>query len=272
MAEPAKILLFCAHPDDAEIHAGGLIAAHRERGSSVRAISVTDGSAGHHEKSGPTLADIRRHEAAQSGDVLGIDYHVWPFPDGRLQPSLEVRERIIREIRTFAPELVLTHRPNDYHPDHRAVGQAVQDASYMVTVPPICSEAPALRVDPVVALLPDLFTRPCPLRPDVILDVTARLETTVRMLACHRSQVFEWLPYNQRIEDQIPADEDGKIRWLTEWVRGFVGPRTLRFASEIAARLPGADLAGTLVEVFEISEYAGKLSPERRERLFPGGR
>src|SRR4030042_663078 len=73
------------------------------------------------------------------------------YPDGELMPPLEVRRRVIREIRTFKPDLVLTHRTSDYHPDHRAVGQLVQDASYLVTVPNVLPEVPALVADPVVA-------------------------------------------------------------------------------------------------------------------------
>ena len=121
-----------------------------------------------------------------------------------MEPTLEVRDRIIREIARTAPDLVLTHRPNDYHPDHRAVGQAVQDASYMVTVPLVGPDVPALARDPVVAYLPDLFTRPYPLVADVVIDIAEQLETVVEMLACHVSQVFEFLPFNQRIADQVP--------------------------------------------------------------------
>ena len=215
------------------------------------------------------LKRLRIEEAAASAAVIGAESAVWTFPDGHLMPSLEVREAIIAEMRRFKPDLVLTHRTCDYHPDHRAVGQAVQDASYMVTVPKVVPDVPALSRDPVVGYLPDMFTRPTPLRADVVVDVTAELEAIVAMLACHRSQFFEWLPSNLRIADQVPADEAGKITWLGKWYANVILPRAERCRAELAVNV-GAERAAKIefVEMFEISEYARPLDAELRERLF----
>src|SRR5262245_2127307 len=108
--EPLRLLILGAHPDDAEFHAGGLAALYREQGHQVKMVSVTDGGAGHQRMSGPELSGIRRAEAAASGAVIGATYEVWDYPDGALEPSLEVRRSIIREIRLFRPDLCLTHR------------------------------------------------------------------------------------------------------------------------------------------------------------------
>ncbi|MBI1373673.1 MAG: PIG-L family deacetylase [Phycisphaera sp.] len=266
-----RLLVLGAHPDDADYHAGGLVSIYRQRGRAVRMVSVTDGSSGHHKKSGDELATIRKAEAKAAGDVVGAEYHVWDYPDGRLEPSLELRERIIAEIRTFKPDLVLTHRPNDYHPDHRAVGQAVQDASYMVTVPPIVPNVPALRRDPVVAYMPDLFTKPCPLQPDVLIDVTPHLGDIIKMLACHVSQVFEWLPYNEGVLDEVPHDHDGRLAWLLGWYLGHIDPYLWVHRNAIIDRY-GSVVGVRAVEVFEISEYAAGLRDEDHPRLFPDAR
>ncbi|MCY2966071.1 MAG: PIG-L family deacetylase, partial [Planctomycetota bacterium] len=170
--EPLRLLILGAHPDDAEYHAGGLAIKYRRAGHVVKLVSATDGGAGHYALSGTELSMIRKREAERSAASIGAISELWRFPDGRLEPTLELRERVIREIRTFRPDLVLTHRTCDYHPDHRAIGQAVQDASYMVTVPSICPDTPILRRDPVVAMMNDRFTRPVPMRPDVVIDVT----------------------------------------------------------------------------------------------------
>jgi N-acetylglucosamine malate deacetylase 1 len=270
--EVLKLLIFGAHPDDAEYHAGGLAAVYRELGHTVRMISLTNGGAGHHERPPALLAGMRRAEAAAAGRVIGAAYETWDIPDGELMPTLEVRQRVIREIRTFAPHLVLTHRPYDYHPDHRAVGQLVQDASYLVTVPNVLPEVPALFKDPVVAYMADLFTKPCPLEPDVVLDVTDRLDTIVRMLACQRSQVFEWLPYEEGILHTVPADEEEKLAWLRQWYLRHIRPRADRFRKElIAAFGPERGRQIEAAEVFEISEYAGRADEEKLRRLFPSG-
>jgi len=268
--QPLKLLILGAHPDDAEYHAGGLAVIYRELGHAVKMVSLTNGAAGHHERPPAEMGPLRRAEAAAAGRIIGAAYETWDIPDGELMPTLEVRERVIREIRAFRPDLVLTHRPYDYHPDHRAVGQVVQDASYLVTVPSVLPDVPPLFKDPVVAYMVDLFTKPCPLVPDVILDVTDRLETIVRMLACQRSQVFEWLPYEEGILHEVPADEEEKLLWLREWFLKHIRPRAERFREQlIAAFGPERGRQIEAVEVFEVSEYAAQPDEARRRQLFP---
>jgi LmbE family N-acetylglucosaminyl deacetylase len=267
--ESLKLLILGAHPDDAEYHAGGLASIYRARGHEVKMVSATDGRSGHQAQWGESLARRRREEARTSAMVIGAQSEVWENPDGRLQPTIELRERIIREIRGFRPDLVLTHRTNDYHPDHRALGIAVQDASYLVTVPAICSDAPIMHRDPVVGYLPDLFTRPTAFRPDVAFDIGPQVETIVRMLACHESQVFEWLPFNEGIAGEVPEHDVERVAWLAEWFRQKLRPRTAAFRRALCQTY-GVD-AGERVEfceAFEISEYASPLDAAARRRLF----
>ncbi len=265
-----RLLVLGAHPDDAEYYAGGLISIYRELGSEVKLVSVSNGAAGHHQRQPAELAAIRPVEAAAAGRVIGATYEVWEHPDGDLLPTLEIRRQIIREIRTFAPDLLLTHRPNDYHPDHRAVGQAVQDASYMVTVPNIERDIRPLWKDPVIAYMVDLFTRPCPLRADYVLDITDRLDTIVAMLACHVSQLFEWLPYEDGVLDQVPSGEAERLAWLREWYTGKIAARANRYRKELIAKY-GRERGGQIcwAEVYEISEYATQPDEATRRRLFP---
>lgn len=262
-----RLLVLGAHPDDAEIHAGGLIARHAALGSTIRMVSITDGRSGHHEIGPDDLVTIRREEARASGQVIGAESVTWDFPDGGLQADLALRSAMIREIRSFMPDLVLTHRLSDYHPDHRAVGQAVQDACYLVTVPHIAADVPALRRDPVVAFMIDLFTKPQPFEPHVLLDVTPELNTIVRMVACHASQVFQWLPYHDGLLDGLPDSESERLKWLESWFLKLCERRQQRFGSTLISR--GAGLANA-IEAYEISEYARELVREERERLFPG--
>ncbi|MCA9132621.1 MAG: PIG-L family deacetylase [Planctomycetales bacterium] len=263
-----RILVLGAHPDDAELSAGGLIVRHCRRGTRVRIVSVTDGRGGHHEISSEDLVPIRRREARAAGERVGADVDVWDFHDGALEPSLALRAAIIREIRTFAPDLVLTHRPNDYHPDHRAVGTAVQDASYMVTVPRVCPETPALRSDPVVAYMCDLFTRPNPLRPDVVLDVSSEFDLAAQMAACHESQFFQWLPYHDGILEQVPEADEERFEWFCGWLEEVHGRRRQHFQAALTAR--GLPLeTKPKVEVYEVSEYAAKVDAARLAALFP---
>lgn len=269
MAEALRLLILGAHPDDAEHCAGGLATLYRQQGHVVRMVSLTNGAAGHQSMPPVELAQVRRREATAAANVIGATYDVWEYPDGGLLPTLDVRERVIREIRSFRPDLVLTHRTNDYHPDHRAAGQAVQDASYLVRVPLVAADAPPLQRDPVVAFMSDLFTKPNPLTADVVVDVTPVVDTVVAMLACHRSQVFDWLPWIEGVLDQVPGDQSERLPWLRGWYAKEAGPRADRYRKEFIAAY-GAERGGeiTFAEVFEISEYGSPLDAAARKRLF----
>jgi LmbE family N-acetylglucosaminyl deacetylase len=268
-AEPLRLLILGAHPDDAEYHAGGLVSLYRQLGHVVKMVSLSNGAAGHQTKPAGELAEVRRREAAESAAVIGAASDVWDYADGALQATLELRQRVIREIRGFRPDLVLTHRTNDYHPDHRAAGQVVQDASFLVRVPRIVPEAPVLQRDPVVAFMSDLFTKPSPLAADVVIDVAAQVDTIVAMLACHRSQVFEWLPWLEGILDQVPSDEGQRRTWLRGWYAMQVRRRADRYRRELIAAY-GEDRGSRIefAEMYEISEYGSPLDAAARQRLF----
>ena len=271
MSVPPRILLLGAHPDDAEYHAGGLLTRYRkELNATVKLISLTDGAAGHHDRSSEELREIRQGESTNAGKVIGAEYLNWDLPDAYLEATIVNRDRVIREIRAFRPDLVLTHRPCDYHPDHRVVGQLTQDASYLVTVPKVLPEVPPLFEDPVILYMTDLFTRPAPLRPDLVLDVEPQLDSILAMLACHRTQVFEWLPYEKGILDQVPEEEEAKLSWLRTWFNNQVAERADRFREALVATY-GDDhgQAVTYCEAFEVSEYAAPLNDEKRAKLWP---
>jgi hypothetical protein len=126
-----------------------------------------------------------------------------------------------------------------------------------------------LRRDPVVAFLPDRFTRPNPLRADVVIDVGPQVESILDMLACHESQMFEWLPYNQGLLTEIPADASGRRNWLRGWYTRHVRPQADRYREALVAQYGQQRGQGVqYCEVFEISEYASPLDAAARDRLF----
>jgi LmbE family N-acetylglucosaminyl deacetylase len=268
-ASPLRLLIIGAHPDDADYHAGGLAALYRAAGHVVQMASLTNGDAGHHAAWGPKLADRRRAEATAAAAVIGATYVVLNNHDGELQPSLENRRQVIRLIRSFRPDLVLTHRPNDYHPDHRYTSQLVSDAAYMVTVPAVAPEVPALVADPVIAYMPDEFQKPYPFRPDVFVDVTPVFDRIIAMLDRHESQFYEWLAYHAGLLDQVPADPAARRDWLAAWI----GPRLRALADRHRGRLEelhGRERAARIeyVEAFEACEYGARLDEAARQRLF----
>ena len=176
-------------------------------GHVVRLVSLTNGQAGHHAMHGGRLARRRRPRLKPPLQSIGATYEVFDHPDGELDDRLEYRLEVIRLIRSFRPDLIITHRSTDYHPDHRFTGLLVQDASYLVTVPAICPDVPHLPSCPVILYFSDAFTKPCRFEPHVVVDIDDEFDRLVAMLHCHQSQFYEWLPYNAGYLDQVPQGE-----------------------------------------------------------------
>jgi LmbE family N-acetylglucosaminyl deacetylase len=183
--ESVRVIAFGAHPDDCDLGAGGLAAKFATLGHKVKFVSLTNGDAGHQSEGGGQLAMRRRAEAQEAGRRVGIEYEVLDNHDGRLLPTLEVREQIIREIRQWKADIVIGPRPNDYHPDHRYTGVLVQDASYMVIVPNIVIDAPAVRRNPVFLYYSDRFTRPQAFRADIVVSID-HMASSVSLICARR--------------------------------------------------------------------------------------
>ncbi|MEX2285989.1 MAG: PIG-L family deacetylase, partial [Planctomycetaceae bacterium] len=170
----------------------------------------------------------------------------------------------------YAPDLVLTHRPQDYHPDHRYTSQLVCDAAYMVTVPAIVPHVPALKENPVIMYFSDRFERPYPFSPAVVIDIEPVLETVVDLLDCHKSQFYEWLAYNHAYADELPNEPAGRREWLGRFYRNHVAPLADKFRPRLVEYY-GAEQARQIryIEAFELCEYGAPLTPESLRKLFP---
>ncbi|MBI2804101.1 MAG: PIG-L family deacetylase [Planctomycetes bacterium] len=265
-----RLLIIGAHPDDADYYAGGTAALFASQGHVVHMVSLTNGDAGHHQMPGPALAARRGKEAKAAGAVIRAEYELFDIHDGELLPTLENRSRVIQLIRSFNPDLILTHRPNDYHPDHRYTSQLVQDAAYMITVPAVVPGTKHLMKNPVIAYLPDAFQRPYPFQPTVAVDVGPVLDQVLAMLHCHVSQFYEWLAYNTGTLDQVPSGEAERRAWLGEQVKKRLRKQAERFRPtliECYGRVHGN--AVEFAEAFEACEYGAPLDQAAARRLFP---
>jgi LmbE family N-acetylglucosaminyl deacetylase len=262
-----NIIAFGAHPDDCDQRAGGIAAKYAALGHRVRFVSVTNGDAGHQTEGGGALAARRRAEAQEAGRRIGIEYVVLDNHDGELLPTLHVREQIIRQIRQWNADLVLAPRPNDYHPDHRYTGVLVQDAAYMVVVPNVASDTPALRKNPVFMYFQDGFQRPNAFRPDVAVSIDDVIDKKIDMLDAHVSQMYEWLPWVGGTLDQVPKDAAARKRWLKET---RAGEPTAAVRTTLA-KWYGAEKGGAVrhAEAFEICEYGTRPDEQMLRRLFP---
>ncbi len=265
--QPLRIIVIGAHPDDPE-EVGGTMAKFIQQGHKVRLVSLTNGNAGHFEMGGGPLAQRRYKEAQCAGGVIGAEYIVLDNDDGELMPTLENREEVIRLIREFRADIVITHRPNDYHPDHRNTGLLVRDAAYMVTVPNIVASVPHLQKNPVFIYTEDRFTEPSPFTPDIVVDIDDVIEKKIDMYDCHVSQMYEWLPYNAGYLDQVPEDPAERRAWLAKrWGRRSNAEKFRGLLVELYGYERGSKVKSA--EAFQVSEYGRQPSLEQLKKLFP---
>lgn len=264
-----RILIIGAHPDDCDIKAGGSAVRWRNKGHDVWFVSVANGCLGHQNQAGPGLATRRKKEAERAGATIGVEYLVMDVPDGEVVPSVELRLEIIRLIRRVRPDIVLSHRLNDYHPDHRATAQLVLDSAYMLTVPGYAADTPFLSRAPVFGYLADAFEQPVPFRPDYVLPTDEQMPAVLKMLACHESQFFEWLPYNQEVLDQVPDDAAGRMRFLEAFFGDRFATRADRFRPQLV-QLLGEEKGNQVrwADAYEISEYGSPMDEGLAQDLF----
>lgn len=264
-----RIIAIGAHPDDCDIKFGGTAAMFAKLGHHVKFVSVTNGDAGHHEMGGGPLAKRRFLETQEAARRLGIaEYEVLPNHDGELMPTLANRLEIIRRIRQWDADIVIAHRTNDYHPDHRYAAMLVQDAAYMVVVPNSASDTPPLKKNPVFLYFQDHFQRPNPFRPDIAVAIDGVIETKLDGMDAHDSQFYEWLPWVSGNLDQVPKDPKERRAWLAKSrFGGGIGPEVRASLERLYGKARAAKVQHA--EAFELCEYGSRPTPEQLKALFP---
>ncbi|HEY6977999.1 MAG TPA: PIG-L family deacetylase [Chitinophagaceae bacterium] len=262
-----RIIMLGAHPDDCDQDGGGTAILFAKMGYAVKFVSVTNGDAGHQTMKGIELAKRRFAEAQEAGKRFGVTYDVLDNHDGELLPTLEVRLQIIRKIREWNADVVIAPRPNDYHPDHRYTGVLVQDAAYMVAVPNVASETPALKKNPVFLYFRDGFQRPNPFRPDVAVDITTSFDQKIHALDAHESQMYEWLPWIGHYLDQVPANKNDREKWLAQTRDPKITPAVREALEKWYGKEKGDQVQHA--EAFEICEYGEQPNDEEVKKLFP---
>ena len=276
--EPANdgklnIICFGAHPDDAEYKSGGTAALWASMGHRVKLVSVTNGDIGHWQMAGGPLAKRRTAESAEVARRLGVTSQVLDIHDGELLPTLENRQTITRLIRTWNADVVIAHRPWDYHPDHRYVGVLVQDAAYMVSVPFFCPDTPPLKKNPVFLYSSDRFQKPYPFEADIAVSLDDVFEKKVDALLALESQTFEGgaLGSEEETAKAPPASQPELRRaWLRErWDRRQSGEANQYRSALLKWYGDEKGAAVKYAEAFEICEYGSQPSDAEIRRLFP---
>ncbi len=270
-----RIIVFGAHPDDCEFTAGGTGAKWAAQGHHVKFVSCTNGDIGHWGMSGGPLARRRAAEVQKCAQILGNQSEVLDIHDGELMPTMDNRRTICRLIRDWQADLVLSHRPNDYHPDHRCVGVLVMDAAFMVTVPYFCPDTPHLVKNPVFVFMDDEFQRPNPFTPDVVVAIDDVIEKKMAAIEALESQFYEGgcnggpqLVPDPR-NDAAVAARKKQVR--EEFLSYPYYSQTADRFRAVLARYYGQERAAKVrhAEAFEICEYGRKPQNGELKQLFP---
>lgn len=269
-----RIICFGAHPDDCELQAGGVGAMWAAAGHHVKLVSVTNGDIGHWKEAGGPLAQRRLKEVQAASKILGTTVEVLDIHDGELMPTLEVRRQIIRLIREWKADLVLSPRPYDYHPDHRNTSLVVQDAAYMVTVPFIVPDVPALKNNPIFMYYTDRFQKPYPSQADMVVNIDSAIEKKLDALATMESQFLEGgANGHEGLMPKSPAAREKRIADVRNGQAARFRAVAERFRKEAVA-WQGEEGAAKMkfAEAFEICEYGRRATKEELAKLFPFGK
>jgi len=268
-ADPIRVIIFGAHPDDCEYTSGGIAAMYSQMGHQVKFVSMTNGNKGHHAMTSAALGARRAEEAKDVARILGIkEYEIMDNDDGELTPSLANRFAVIKMICDWEADIVITHRPNDYHPDHRYASTLVQDAAYMISVPHMIPTGDALRKPVVFLYMPDHFQKPNPFSPDIVIDVTSVFDKKLEAVCANVSQFFEWMPWNEGYENEVPAEQAQKLKTVEN--RYMAWSKVDNYKKAALNWYSSAQLKNTrYVEAFEICEYSYIPNKNEIKKLFP---
>jgi LmbE family N-acetylglucosaminyl deacetylase len=184
-----NILAIGAHPDDIEINCAGTLARYARQGDRITIGVFTSGNMGDLRVPPAELARIRRAEAEAAAAVIGARFLCTDVDDECVFPNEAQRRLMIDLLRQADPDLIITHSPNDYHPDHRYVSQLVFDSYFQKGLPHIPGqEQPACRFGQTQVYYMDNLAG-IRFLPEEYVDITPVMDVKRRMLACHESQV-----------------------------------------------------------------------------------
>lgn len=222
----------CAHPDDIEFMMAGTLLLLRNAGYAIHYMTVADGSGGSMTMDPETTARVRRAEAMEAASSAGAVFHPSLCPDLEIMYSVPLLRRLASVMREVAPEIILTHPPQDYMEDHMNTCRLALTAAFARGFPNFTVDprrAPVQQPVTVYHAMPYSLHDPLgrPAQCDFYVDVGSVLEEKRAMLACHRSQK-EWLDASQGIDAYLTHMEgmgratglrSGRFTYAEGWTR-----------------------------------------------------
>jgi LmbE family N-acetylglucosaminyl deacetylase len=219
-ADSKRVMVIMAHPDDPEFFSGGTIALWAREGAEIIYLILTNGNKGSDDPamSPERLRQVRRTEQREAADLLGVKTIIFlDEPDGELQPTLQVRKKVVREIRRHRPHVVICPDPSAYyfgntyvnHPDHRMAGQVALEAIFPAARnrmyhPDLLDEGLLPHAVREIYLVGAL-------EPDRWVDISRVMDLKIQAIRAHASQLADPQAAIERVRQRAEAvDEYGR--------------------------------------------------------------
>jgi N-acetylglucosamine malate deacetylase 1 len=264
-----RIIAFGGHPDDCEIRAAGVAAMWATQGHAVKFVSMTNGDIGHFSTAGGPLAQRRRAEVEKCAEILGIETEVLDIHDGELVPTLENRKKVARLIRDWQANIVLFHRPYDYHADHRYTGVLVEDAAILVAAPYFTPDTPPVKQNPVLLYFYDAFKKPVPFEPTIVIGIDEVAEKKWECIRAMPSQFADKDSWQGRTVPGVPEGERERAEFLLQRIKQRSADMAERYRQQLV-ELYGEEQGSRIqyAEAFELCQYGSQASLEDLKKLF----
>jgi N-acetylglucosamine malate deacetylase 1 len=269
-AKPLRVIAFGAHPDDAELKASGVAALWAASGAKVKFVSMTNGDVGHFATAGGPLAKRRKAEVAECARILGIETDVMDIHDGELVPTLENRKMMARLIRQWQADIVMGHRPYDYHPDHRYTGVLMDDSAVVVVAPFFVPDTPPTPRNPVFMYYSDGFQDPKPFTPTMVVGIDEVAEKKWSCVSAMPSQFADADSWQGRTIAGAPKGDKERAAYLLDIVKKRNIAVADQYRDQLVA-LYGKERGAKVryAEAFQLGQYGRQASRDELRQMFP---
>jgi LmbE family N-acetylglucosaminyl deacetylase len=265
-----RIIAFGAHPDDAELKAAGVASLWAAQGHKVKFVAATNGDIGHFSQAGGPLAIRRYKEVQECARIMGITTDVLDIHDGELEPNLEYRRKFARKIREWQADIVMGHRPYDYHPDHRYVGVLLNDTAVVVGAAFFVPDTPPTQGNPIYLNYSDNFTDPKPFEPSVVVDIDASAEKKWGCISAMPSQFGDADSWQGRTRPDVPKDDAKRPAYLLELAKQRSAAVADQYRAQLIARY-GQERGAKVkyAEAFQLNQYGRQVKADALSEMFP---
>ena len=265
-----RVIAFGAPPDDAELKFAGTAARFAAQGHKVKLVALTNGDVGHFSQAGGPLAQRRKAEVEACHANIGVATDVLDIHDGELMPDLETRKKVANLIRDWQADIVLSHRPWDYHPDHRAVGKLAEDAAVVVAAPYFAPYTPPTTGNPIFLFYSDNFKKPYPFDPILAVGIDEVAQKKWDCISSLPSQFGDADSWQARYGRNVPTEEAARKAYLIEGVKTRSADVANTYRN-LLVQLYG-DQKGRAIkyaEAFELNQYGGPATADQLKGMFP---